>query len=272
MISARINFPSFWICLCLALFAHDLNAKASGQQLPQSVVDMVNAQVQWDAGLNDPSRPHLQFLKFEELNRPDGHFTRFRVFVQGVRERTEYVLAIWKIGTSSQNLQVFSSPAYVNRKGLLLTRKPNADQEDIESAGEGLEFDIGIQAANGEPVRFVLRSKGSKMIIPGTLIPYPIESSDKGCKLSALLSAPEATIVLISADGFPPNTDLVVHGDSAGELKESKHKTDGNGHVEFAELPYVVGKETGMLALTTQSTDCSVTVQIPWGKGSYNKH
>jgi hypothetical protein len=110
------------------------------------------------------------------------------------------------------------------------------------------------------------------VIIPGTLIPYPIESSDKGCRLSALLSAPEANIVLISADGFAPNTDLVVHGDSAGELKESKHKTDGSGHVEFAQLPYVVGKETGVLAVSIETKDCSVTVQIPWGKGSYHKH
>ena len=62
---------------------------------------------------------------------------------------------MWKIGASVQNLQVFSSAAYVNRKGLLLTEKPNSDQEDIESAGEGLEFDVGIQVANGEPIRSI---------------------------------------------------------------------------------------------------------------------
>jgi len=263
---------SLAISLCLALAFHGSNAQETGQKLPQVVIDMVNAQVQWDAGLRDPKRLHLDFAKFDELNRSDGHFTRFRIFAHGVPEGVPYKVALWKIGTSVQNLQEISSPAYVNRKGLLLTRKPSADQEVIESAGEGLEFDIGIQAANGEPIRFALRSKDSKVIASGTLIPYPIESSDKGCRLSALLSAPEANIVLVTAEGFAPNTDLVVKGDSAGELKESKHKTDANGHVQFAELPYVVGKEAGVVAVSIETPGCSVSIQVPWGKGSYHKH
>jgi hypothetical protein len=272
MPSARVISASLSISLCLASALHDSNAQNAGQKLPQVVVDMVNAQSQWDAGLTDTTRPHLEFVKFEEFNRSDGHFTRFRVFAHGVPEGIQYTVAIWKIGTSAQNLQIISSPAYVNRKGLLLTRKPSADQEEIESAGEGLEFDIGMQAANGEPIRFVLRSKDSKVVVRGTLIPYPIESSDKGCRLSALLSAPEANIVLVTGNGFAANTDLVVKGDSAGELKQSKHKTDANGHVQFAELPYVVGKEAGVLADTIETPDCSVSVQVPWGKGSYHKH
>ena len=265
----RIFSASLLGALCLALAARDSNAQSAGQKLPQVVIDMVNSQVQWDAGLSDSKRPHLEFAK---LDRTDGALTFFRIFAHGVSEGAPYSLAIWKIGTPIQNLQVMSSPAYVNRKGLLMTRKPTADEENIESATEGLEFDVGIQAANGEPIRFALRSKDSKVFAAGTLIPYPIESSDKGCRLSVLLSSPEAEIVLVTADGFAPNTDLEVKGDSAGELKESKHKTDANGHVEFAELPYVVAKEAGVLADTIETPDCSVSVQVPWGKGSYHKH
>lgn len=262
----RIVSASPSMSLCFALASHESNAQNAGQKLPQIVVDMVNAQVQWDAGLLDQARPHLEFVKFDEFNRSDGHFTRFRVFARGVPEGTLYKVAMWKIGTPIQNLQVMSSPAYVNSKGLLLTRKPNADQEDIQLAEENLEFDIGVQAANGEPIRFALLSKDSKVIASGTLVPYPLESSNKGCRLFALLSAPEANIVLVTADGFAPNTDLVVKGDSAGELKQSKHKTDANGRVEFAESPYVVGKEVGVLTDTIETQDCSVSVQVPWAK------
>ena len=257
--------------LFFAFSLRDSDAQA-GQQLPQAVVDMVKAQVQWDAGAADPTRPHLEFVKFGELNRSDGHFTQFRIFARGVAERKQYALAIWKIGTAIQKLQVLSSPAYVNRKGLLLTRKPSADQEELESAEQGLEYDISVQAADGEPVRFALLSKDSKLIASGTLVPYPLQASDKGCRLSALLSAPEAEIVLVTADGFAPNTELGVEGDSAGELKQSQHKTDANGHVEFVELPYVVGKEAGMLTDAIKTPDCSVTLRVPWGKGSYHKH
>src|SRR6185312_8382633 len=209
---ARMISASLSMAVCFALAPRHSNAQNAGQKLPQAVIDMVNTQVQWDAGLTDPTRPRLEFVKSKEFNRTDGHFTRFRVFARGVPEGKQYALAIWKIGTPIQNLQVMPSPAYVNHKGLLLTRKPNADQEEIESAEQDLEFDVGVQAANGEPIRFALLGKNSKVIASGTLVPYPLESLDKGCRLSALLSAPEANIVLVTADGFAPNTDLEVRG------------------------------------------------------------
>jgi len=272
MPSTRAICASLSTIFCIALGSHDSIAQNGGRKLPQSVVDMVNAQVQWDAGQQDPTRPHLEFVKVDEFNRSDGHFVRYRMLAPGVSEGQQYKVAIWKIGTLIQNLQVLSSPAYVNRKGLLLTRKPSPDQEDVQSAEQNVEFDVGVQAANGEPIRFALLSKDSKVIASGTLVPYPLESSDKGCRLSVLLSAPEANVVLVTAEGFAANTELVVKGDSAGELKESRHKTDTNGRVEFAALPYVVGKEDGVLTDVIETPDCSVKVQIPWGQGSYHKH
>ena len=169
-------------------------------------------------------------------------------------------------------MQVFSNSAYVNRTGLLMTRKPTADEDGQETVDEKTEFDVGIQAANGEPLRFVLRTKDNKFMEPGTLIPFPIASADKGCKLESRLAVPEGQAILIYADGFPPNSDLVVRGDSSGELKESKHKTDATGHVAFMELPFVVGKDTGTLKVAIATKECSVSTDIPWGKGSYSKH
>jgi hypothetical protein len=272
MPSTRAICTSLSAIFCIALGPLSSVAQNGGQKLPQSVIDMVNAQVQWDAGQIDPKRPHLEFVKVDDFTRSDGHFIRYRMLAPGVSEEKQYRVAMWKIGTLIQDLQVLSSPAYVNRKGLLLTRKPSADQEDVQSAEQKVEFDVGVQAANGEPIRFALLSKESKVIAAGTLVPYPLESSDKGCRLSVLLSAPEANVVLVTAEGFAPITQLVVKGDSAGELKESKHKTDANGRVQFAELPYVVGKENGVLMDAIETPDCSVRVQVPWGQGSYHKH
>jgi hypothetical protein len=272
MLPTRISLALLSMSLCFGLASRTSNAQTAGQKLPQVVVDMVDAQMRWDAGLSDQSHPHLEFVKIDEINRADGHFAFFRVFARGLSEGKQFRMAIWKIGTAIQNLQMISSAAFVNRSGLLLTRKPSADQEDISSADKNLEFDVGVQAANGEPVRFALLGKDSTVAASGTLVPYPLESVDKGCRLSALLSAPEANIVLLTADGFAPNTDLVVKGNSAGELKQSKHKTDANGRVEFGELPYVVGKEFGVLTDAIETPNCSVSVQIPWGKGSYQKH
>jgi len=233
---------------------------------------MIETQVSWDAGFKNPSGPRLRFVKFEESSGADGHLTRYRVYAEGAQEGTPYILAFLKIGMLPENVQILSNGAYVNRKGLLLTRRPARDEEDSQSVGGNAEFDLGLQAANGEPVRFLLRSKDNKVMIPGTLVPFPIESAENGCKLSAFLSAPEANIVLFYADGFPPNSEVVAEGNSAGELKEGRHMTDGRGHARFIALPFVLGKDNGVLKESIRTKDCSVTVEVPWGKGSYRKH
>jgi hypothetical protein len=249
-------------------------ANNSGQpngQLPPKLVEMLKTQMAWDVGFSDPSGPRLRFAKFGEFTQRDGHFTRYRVFAERV-EGGPYILAVLNIGVAPQDVRILTSAAYANRRGLLLTRKPKPYEEDSEAATEGVEYDLGIRAANGEPIRFLLRSKDNKVFVPGTLVPFPIESTDKGCRLEARLAVPEGQAILMYGDGFPPNSEVLVQGDSAGELKEGKHPVDAGGHFQFVELPSVLGKDTGILKETITTKDCSVTASIAWGKSSYQKH
>jgi hypothetical protein len=241
-------------------------------QLPPVVVDMLNEQVVWDNGFNRPNGPRLRFAKVDEVTRPEGHFTRFRIYAEGVQEGTPYILAAWSIGAKLEDLHVLSSAVYVNRKGLLLTRKPTPDEEDRDTVAEDAEYDLGVQAADGEPLRFVLRSADNKVLVPGTLVPFPIASTDKACKLSAMLATPDGEAILISGEGFQPNSQVWVQGNSAGELKTSQKPVDASGHVQFVELPYVPGREMGMLNDTISTKDCTVSVNIVWGKGTYHRH
>jgi hypothetical protein len=247
-------------------------ASNPASQLPPNVVQMLNSQAVWDSGFNHPKGPRLRFAKLDEVTRPEGHFTRYRIYADRVQEGTPYILAAWSIGTSLEDLHVLSSAVYINRKGLLLTRKPNPDEEDRETVAEDAEYDLGVQAADGEPLRFVLRSADNKVLAPGTLVPFPIQSTDKGCKLSAMLASPDGEAILISGEGFPPNTEVWVQGNSAGELKQSQKPVDAAGRVEFVELPYVLGKDAGTLNDTIATKDCTVSVNIPWGKGTYHRH
>jgi hypothetical protein len=244
----------------------------AASQLPAKFVEMLNTQVAWDGGFSNASGPRLRFVQFDEMTRPDGHFVRYRIYAEGAQEGKPYIFALLKIGKFPEDVQIVSSAAFVNRKGLMMTRKPASDEEDSETVGADVEFDIGIQAANGEPLRFLVRSKDNKVFIPGTLVPYPIASKDNGCKLEARLAVPEGQAILIYGDGFSPNSEVPVQSDSAGELNKSKHPVDANGHVQFFELPSVTGKDSGVLKDSISTKDCSVSVSIPWGKGTYQKH
>lgn len=241
-------------------------------QLPSDFVQMLKGQVSWDMGFNNPSGPRLHFTKIDEFDRADGHFTRFRIYAEGVPEGKPYILAIWKIGVYLKNIQILSSSAYVNHKGLVLTKAPSPDADDRDVVSDGTEFDVGIQAANGEPIRFLLRSKDNKVMVPGTLVPYPIDSVDHDCKLTARLAVPEGQAILVEGDGFAPNSEVTINGDSAGELKVSKHGVDERGHLQVLEMPFVIGKEAGILKETITTKECTVSVSIPWGKGTYQKH
>lgn len=247
-------------------------ASAPASQPPPALVQMLNTQVVWDNGFNRPTGPRLRFQKVDEVTRPQGHFTRYRIYAQGVQEGVPYVLAAWTIDTGLEDLHVLSDAVYVNRKGLLLTRKPNPEEEDRDTVAEDVEYDLGVQAANGEPLRLILKTVDNKVMVPGTLVPFPVESKDKNCKLSAMLAEPEGEAILISGEGFPPNSEVIVQGNSAGEPKQSRKPVDASGHIQFVELPYVQGKDTGMLDDTISTKDCTVSVTIPWGKGTFQRH
>ena len=247
-------------------------SSAAASQLPAKFVEMLKLQVSWDQEPGRSPAQRLRFVRIEDPTRQVPNLSRYRIYSADAREETAYVFAVWKIGTYLENMQVISNSAYVNRRGLLMTRKPTADEQDQETVDEKAEFDIGIQAADGEPVRFVLHTKDNKFMEPGTLIPFPITSTDRGCSLEARLAVPEGQAILIFADGFPPDSDLVVRGDSSSEPKESKHRTGITGHVAFIELPFVLGRDAGILKESITTKECSVSINIPWGKGSYRKH
>jgi hypothetical protein len=273
----RFCVLTFFLCLLPSAIqgqspSPDGSSGNTANQLPPKMVEMLNTQVAWDAGFSNPSGPRLRFVKFDEITRPDGHFTRYRIYADGAQEGKPYIFALLKIGTLPQDVQIVSSAAFVNRKGLLLTRKATPDEEDSETVGMDVEFDLGIRAANGEPLRFLLRSKDNKVFIPGTLVPYPIASTDHGCKLEARLAVPEGQAILIYGDGFSPNSEVQVQSDSEGEVKEGKHSVDANGHVQFVDLPSVLGKDSGVLRESISTTNCTVSVNIPWGEGTYQEH
>lgn len=264
--------PAVALGLCAQSTPPNGKIDQPSSEIPPQFIQMLKTQVVWDDGFNHPTGPRLRFVKVGEIAKPDGRFSQYRIYAEGIPEGVPYIFADWKIGTYLENLHVASSSAYVNRRGLLLTKKPGPENEDQESVNDGTEFDVAVQAAVGEPIRFLLRSQDNQILIPGTLVPFPIESADHGCKLTALLAVPEGQAILIYGDGFVPGSEVVIHGDSSGELKESSHAVDERGHFEVVELPGVIGKDAGVLKDTITTKECTVSVSIPWGKGTYQKH
>lgn len=281
--SARIQLLKISPCVCLVLLASCSLAQTSRQALPPVLIgvkptvtegtDMravLERQIGWDDNLPGEANPRglqFQFSKIGDLNLPQGHFVNYRAYVHGAAENKKYSVGIWKVGA---DIQILPAEVYVNARGLLMDHKPRPDQENKDSVEEEDELDLALQAAHGEPIRVVLASADGKVMIPGTIVPFPIESKDKNCRLEIRLASPDAEAILIYADGLPPNTEVPFQSVSAGEAGQGKFTVNASGHAATADLPYVEGKASGVVKETLTTKECSVSVEIPWGKGSYH--
>jgi hypothetical protein len=159
---------------------------------------------------------------------------------------------------------------YVNAKGLLMVNKPRPDQENKDSVDSDDEDDFSIQAARGEPVRYLLFTPDMKFSVPGTIVPYPIEAKHGNCRLEARFTKPDGIAVLIYADGLPASSDVPFQSFSGDESHAGSFRTNASGHAAAIVLPNAAGKDAGVLKVSIATKECSVSAEIPWGKGSYH--
>jgi hypothetical protein len=283
LLPVRISHLRFLPFLCLALVAPSSSAQASKQSSPPVVLQVtptvkqgeekiadIQQQVGWDDNLPSKVNPtglQFQFAKIGDLTISGQHVIKYRAYVRGAAENKKYYLGVWKVGAE---IKILPTDVYVNAKGLLMVHKPRPDQEDKDSVEEEDEIDLAFQAARGEPIRVILATADGKFMVPGTVVPFPIESKDKNCRLEVRLASPDAEAILIYADGLTPNTQAPFDSISAGDMTHDVFNVNAQGHAAAADQPYVDGKETGVVKETLTTKDCTVSVEIPWGKGSYH--
>jgi hypothetical protein len=262
--------PLSFLAIALACASSDASAAGLSSSGGSKHPSTERYQMLWDQGFDLPPGSHLRFVKVGETPSDVGHLLRYRIFADAAEQGVPYVLGVWRIGTDLEDLQVLSESAYVNRKGLVMNNPPNPSQQDATELPDGSETVVDVKAATGEPVRFVLRTQDSKTMVAGTLVPFPIEATDKTCRLRALLADPDANSVLLYADGFPPNSVLTVQSSSEGASHNDTMYTDAKGHGSAIDAPHVKGVDGGTVTESIRANGCAVSVSVPWGAGSFH--
>lgn len=256
------------ICFCLVLLLPFFSVHAAKRTPAQIVQDLLQQQIVWDESSPNERNPNglsFQFFKIDETDSPARSVVRYRVYISGIPTDRRFALRVWKIGSDPR---VLSSSVYANANGLLMERKPTPAEENSNFIGDG-ELHMAVGAALGEPLRYSLTSSDKKLLITGTLVPFPLQVAQQGCRLEVRLALPDASAVLIYADGLPPNAEIPFQMVSAGEQKPGKFITDAHGHAVTTDLPFVQNLDQGSLRVTIDNKNCSAAVEIPWGKKSY---
>jgi hypothetical protein len=231
--------------------------------------ELVQQQINWDAntpGKYNPNRLYFQFSKTDETTSSGRRVAYYRAYVFGAPESKKYSLTVWRIGSDPHTL---SGNVYVNAKGLLMTHQPTLRQENSDFVGDD-EFQLTLQAAQAEPVRYALTSSDKEILVYGTVVPFPLTDNDRGCRLEVRLALPDATAVLLYAEGLPANTEIPFQLFTGGEPEAGKLNVDAQGHAVTTVFPASNGKVRGSLRVTLATPECSVAVELPWGKGSYH--
>lgn len=128
---------------------------------------------------------------------------------------------------------------------------------------------ITATAAKGEAIRVALVAADHKHGAAASLVPFPLEGVDKGCKIDVVLGSKDAELILVKGEGFQKDATYTLGSESYGEKHPINVTINPQGHFTAALTPWVPGHDTGDTVVYYQSSTCSPTVSFNWGKDSY---
>jgi hypothetical protein len=268
------QLPQLVLCAFLMLAARSVLSQNIGKDMGTgaqiAAVKLMQQQIALDAATPNERNPkglRIQFQKIADIQqKPEGHTLRYRLLIPGAPEQQSYVLEVWRIGTE---VQLTPHQVYTNAKGLVMWHAPRPDQENKDSLDSKEEIEVDLKASRGEPIRYILVSPDGKLLFPGTVVPFPVESTNNNCHMEARLGFPDADGILVYLDGLAPNSAVPLQTVS-GSVTQSPHViADEKGHAVAVVAPMVTGNNAGVVQISMTIKACSVSVQVPWGDGSY---
>lgn len=212
----------------------------------------------WTKGTNSPGSTLI--LKETSRNVVDGRtVVSYRLFASGLPKGQHFTLWTWMLGNEPQAV----ADAFINPEGLIVNRLGDVKQKEDP-------IDVRAFGGRGERKRFALTSDNWALQAFAEAVPFPIEQTANGCRLSVEMSAPNYVGVIVRASGFQPNEALTIDLASGPEGGKQQATATPEGTYIAAIFPTVKGQKSGKASVTITTPKCSVALQFPWGDGSYN--
>lgn len=184
----------------------------------------------------------------------------YNVFASGLPRDVRYTLWTRLVGSKPQS----AANAILNGDGKVVSQLADPGRNIPEDP-----INLKVSAGRGEPKQFGLISSDGKFRAFAQVIPFPIETSDGRCHLSAMMTGQNYVGILIGVTGLQPGEDLLIDTRSDPEGGQSKGKATDRGTYDSALLPFVKGKRSGKVQFSVAAKSCRVGIELPWGQGSY---
>jgi hypothetical protein len=200
-------------------------------------------------------------LREIERNHLNGRtVVTYSLFVSGLPHDSHYTLWTRLVGRDPQP----AADALLDNEGRVASQLADPGRHITEDP-----INLKVFAGKGEPKEFALISEDGKFRASAKVVPFPMESFEGSCHLSAVMTSENYYGVSIRIVGFQPSEDLLVETRSETEQGQSKAKASDQGTYDSLLLPLVKGKRSGRVRFNVTAKSCRVGVEFPWGEGSY---
>lgn len=216
---------------------------------------LVRDHVAWSTKLSSSGAS----VRAKEVGR-QGSLVQYHLYVSGLPSNVLYTAVSWPV-TQAKPSPVMEGVS-LGKDGIVMCAGRTPKQcGDSSKKDDPIEF--AFDAVKGEPYRVALVAGNDKAAV--VIVPDPIMAKDKGCTLRVERLLPHFELAYFTGSGFPPNSDVSFDGQSYGEKHPVSTKTDGDGNLQFALMPFVSGHHKGTTTIKGIGTTCSPAIKFEWG-------
>jgi hypothetical protein len=279
MLTMRIrDFPPTVLMALLCVSAGGQSNNASFKDLSAQAPELVRLQNEFEQTV-----PPGVSIRAKEVYRKGTTGkdleVGYNIIVTGVPAGTTFRQAQFPVNSDKAVAGI--SGITLNKDGLMICAGRTAAQcHNGSKVDDPVLFDEQ-QPLKGEPRRSVFLAPNLR--IPVTLLPDPIQSVDKGCRLSAIRLTAKFELAYIEGSGFPPNSDVHIRfsddqdagtsvvsddgGVSAAHPGETNlaARSDGAGSIQTATLFNVSRHPKGVETVEVTDPNCNPKISYQWG-------
>jgi hypothetical protein len=200
---------------------------------------------------------------------------------EGSREHSDQDTVLWYnlIGKGFPDGAVYNLWRLIPGKSPeLLTKGVSFDKHGVlvcsgkpgycSGAGPDDPVNLKTTASLGEEKRMAVVSEDGKIAGFADAVPFPIEATDKSCKLSVVRMSPLANVVLASASGLKPNQTLIVSKRYGYDSASEKYTAGPDGTWESLINTAPEMQPQGKASISLSDGSCTVSVTFDYGPGS----
>ena len=216
---------------------------------------LIKQHIAWRTTLSTPGAS----AQVKEVAR-QGSIVQYHLYVSGLPSEQLYEALSWPV-TESRPSSIMQGLS-LGKDGIVMCAGRAPEQcGDPSKKDDPVEFTFN--PAKGEPFRLALVAGEDRVAV--VIVPDPIQGKDKGCVLSVERLLPHFELAYFMGSGFPANTEVSFDSQSYDEKHPVTTKTDGEGNLQFAFMPFVAGHKKGTTTVRGVGMKCSPSLKFEWG-------